>query len=750
MFPLIIPSSYPAFPADINMIKIYFEEPKTSSISINSATIVCSIADQRTNKSVLVDGKSQITSSENYGLLVGFDEKGWYVNIPSSMIEGKWVSGKIYKLQLRYYYKQQFSEWSTVCYLKVTAPSSEISVNILNESQGDIVYLASPVFKGKYTNSDNQETQVRYKFDLCNFNGKVIETTGWKARTDSPHDEVVFNTILENYEHYRVDYFIETKNGYTDNAFYNFYTQLDLLESPNFNIEINKDYIYTEGKIDIKITNNDAPLTTNLVLRRTDSKSNFQKWEDYKYFYILDDYANIYFTDYLIENNVKYKYGVQLVSQDGFRGKLIESESVFVEYEDMFLVGEGKQLKIKFNPKISSLKRQLQETKTETIGSKYPFIRRNGAVNYFTFPIAGLISYKMDEQNLFYNFGSSGLFDKDNKEISFHDAFDTYVHLDNSNISYERIFREATEEFLTNGNYKYFKSPTEGVKIVSIMNVSMTPNDVVGRMIYNFSCTANEVADANLKSALDCQIIDMGQYMSPSNLEGKEYIKLLNFTTTQDENIYERIRAEIEDYSDSSSYAKKLQYLTTLRIEIKNPTVMGNAGYTIKIQQEPNGDFQNIKISKELPVWGVEDVINIYGLKATSAGVEMNIFCKAYCTFETKIKTVLPEDNLKGIQKFYQIYDNFTPTMQLGANINPMDIFERIYLKETSNIKTIQSFSYMRIDATPGIEFKINGELHKTDHNGFWENRDIKITSALMETPGMASITVIYNGVAYA
>jgi hypothetical protein len=71
--------------------------------------------------------------------------------------------------------------------------------------------------------------------------------------------------------------------------------------------------------------------------------------------------------------------------------------------------------------------------------------------------------------------------------------------------------------------------------------------------------------------------------MSSSNLEGKEYIKLLNFTTTQDENIYERIRAEIENYSDSSSYAKKLQYLTTLRIEIKNPIVMGSAGYTIKI-----------------------------------------------------------------------------------------------------------------------------------------------------------------------
>jgi hypothetical protein len=150
-----------------------------------------------------------------------------------------------------------------------------------------------------------------------------------------------------------------------------------------------------------------------------------------------------------------------------------------------------------------------------------------------------------------------------------------------------------------------------------------------------------------------------------------------------------------------------------------------------------------------LSIWGVEDVINIYGLKASAAGVNLIIYCKAYCTFESKIKTLLPEGTLKGIQKFYQIYDNFTPKMESEAK-NPMDIFERIYLKETSNIKAIQSFSYMRIDATPGMEFKINGELHSTDHNGFWENRNIKITSALMETPGMASITVIYNGVAYA
>jgi wyosine [tRNA(Phe)-imidazoG37] synthetase (radical SAM superfamily) len=72
--------------------------------------------------------------------------------------------------------------------------------------------------------------------------------------------------------------------------------------------------------------------------------------------------------------------------------------------------------------------------------------------------------------------------------------------------------------------------------------------------------------------------------MSPSNLEGKEYyIQLPEFTTIENENIYERIRTEIENYSDSSSYAKKLNYLTSLRIEIKNPTMVGASGYTIKI-----------------------------------------------------------------------------------------------------------------------------------------------------------------------
>ena len=77
------------------------------------------------------------------------------------------------------------------------------------------------------------------------------------------------------------------------------------------------------------------------------------------------------------------------------------SNTVFCDFEDAFLFDGEKQLKIRFNPKVSSFKTTRLENKTDTIGSRYPFIFRNGVVGYKEFPIAGLISYKMDDNELF-------------------------------------------------------------------------------------------------------------------------------------------------------------------------------------------------------------------------------------------------------------------------------------------------------------------------------------------------------------
>jgi hypothetical protein len=63
---------------------------------------------------------------------------------------------------------------------------------------------------------------------------------------------------------------------------------------------------------------------------------------------------------------------------------------------------DGKrQLKIKYNPKIGAIKETLLESKTNTMGGKYPFFFRNGNVAYKEFSISGLISYHSDEEELF-------------------------------------------------------------------------------------------------------------------------------------------------------------------------------------------------------------------------------------------------------------------------------------------------------------------------------------------------------------
>jgi hypothetical protein len=67
----------------------------------------------------------------------------------------------------------------------------------------------------------------------------------------------------------------------------------------------------------------------------------------------------------------------------------------------MFLSDGERQLRIRFNPKISSFKTTLLETKMDTIGGKYPFFFRNGNVGYKEFPISGLISMLMDESEEF-------------------------------------------------------------------------------------------------------------------------------------------------------------------------------------------------------------------------------------------------------------------------------------------------------------------------------------------------------------
>jgi hypothetical protein len=77
------------------------------------------------------------------------------------------------------------------------------------------------------------------------------------------------------------------------------------------------------------------------------------------------------------------------------------TDAIYADFEDMFLWDGYRQLKICFNPKVSSFKTTIQESKTDTIGSKYPFFFKNGVVGYKEFPISGLLSYLIDKNKTF-------------------------------------------------------------------------------------------------------------------------------------------------------------------------------------------------------------------------------------------------------------------------------------------------------------------------------------------------------------
>jgi len=51
-----------------------------------------------------------------------------------------------------------------------------------------------------------------------------------------------------------------------------------------------------------------------------------------------------------------------------------KADSIYADFEDAFLFDGNKQLRIRFDPKVSSFKVTVQESKTDTIGGKYPII----------------------------------------------------------------------------------------------------------------------------------------------------------------------------------------------------------------------------------------------------------------------------------------------------------------------------------------------------------------------------------------
>jgi hypothetical protein len=133
--------------------------------------------------------------------------------------------------------------------------------------------------------------------------------------------------------------------------------------------------------------------------------------------------------------------------------------------EDMILHTKDAQLRIRFNPKIDSIKKNTSTTFTSTIGARYPYAQTVGHMKYDTFSISGLISYQSEPLGTSKNISLTT--DEITQFNSLSGAF--------KEIAIEKLFRQKVIDFLMADDVKLFKSMTEGNKLVKLSGITLTP-----------------------------------------------------------------------------------------------------------------------------------------------------------------------------------------------------------------------------------------------------------------------------------
>ena len=473
------------------------------------------------NKLIGMTTTEDLSSPASFPTINGLTP-GLYYKFQIAYIDGK--GGELY--------------YSTIAIGKCVNTPSEISIANLKDG---VANYDPRIYKGTYTSEDEPAYWYRYIFK--DPKGTIIQDTGDKLAKGETYD-VELKHALEYGKSYTVTLVITTANGLQVSKTYTIVKKGELpnLFNGTLTMRVNSDEGYIELGLEGQATTGDFRiyrsangtswdvLVNKITMLSTDDiTSNRFKWRDYT-----------------VEHGHRYSYGF---AQLGSNDEVSMIKSVLApacDFEDMFLNDGTRQLKIKFDPKVSSFKTTLQEAKTDTMGSKYPFFSRNAAVGYKEFSIAGLISYQMDDNQVFMNDDELGL--STNSQSNDEGTAPRTTNLVSYNYAAERKFKLAVLEWLNNGRPKLFRSPAEGNYMVRLMNTSLSPNDTLGRMIHTFSTTAYECGPADVDAL---------------NAEGVLFIPTLDST-----NVASSVLHSVVVDGTTSTYGLRR---TTSQIEIPGP-----------------------------------------------------------------------------------------------------------------------------------------------------------------------------------
>jgi hypothetical protein len=174
-----------------------------------------------------------------------------------------------------------------------------------------------------------------------------------------------------------------------------------------------------------------------------------------------------------------------------------------MDFDHIYLSDNEQMLTIQYNPKITNVKWVTQESITNTLGGKYPIVRINGDTKYKQFSLSGTLYF-----NTFSSVGYDSCGNKmsrwmPSKECGYYlteDIFNNYLAQPWKAVILEKKLRERAMEFLTNQQFKLFRSRDEGNLIVYLSNITFTPNATLGGYIYDFSATVTEVCEATIEN----------------------------------------------------------------------------------------------------------------------------------------------------------------------------------------------------------------------------------------------------------
>lgn len=188
-------------------------------------------------------------------------------------------------------------------------------------------------------------------------------------------------------------------------------------------------------------------------------------WQDIKIFSYDPEVKRYNFEDRLVESYETYEYAVQPITSEIVGSESIES--IDVEFDGIWIIGEFNEHQLFYNTEIQEIKSNVSQNVVTTLGNRYPFVIKNGNINYKEFSVSGRIVSKM--------------------------SCDT----SRPNFKEEKKLRNVIMSFLENGKPKIIKDNSGNYVLCQIVDTpTLSPINTLDRGIYDISFNVVEIGDS--------------------------------------------------------------------------------------------------------------------------------------------------------------------------------------------------------------------------------------------------------------